>query len=337
MFSDLSIILAVLVAGFAALLWLVNRKLSVMNSKDTNQGLMEWLKTTQATIDTTNRAVNEALRYQSQDFHNTLHINSKTMNERLDNAAKYMSTLSQQIGEMSEIGRSMKDLQEFLKSPKLRGNIGEEVLQDLISQMFPKNSFHLQYTFKSGEKVDAAIKTDAGILPIDSKFPMENFRSMMAAEKENDRQSFKKVFLNDVRKHIRDISNKYILPQEGTMDFAIMYIPSEPVYYEVVNEPELLEYARKVRVYVVSPSTLYALLQTILLSYEGKKIESQARQIFRLLHAIQSDYQKTSDHLTILGKHLNNAYTKMSEVNQSYGLLGQKLNQTQMLEDNVEQ
>jgi DNA recombination protein RmuC len=333
MTSDLSIILAVLVVGFAALLWLVNRKLSQLNKQEPDQSLMEWLKTTQSTIDTTNKSINEALRSQSQNFNKTLHLSSKTMNERLDNAAKYMSSLSQQIGEMSEIGRSMKDLQEFLKSPKLRGNIGEEVLQDLISQMFPKNSFHLQYTFKSGEKVDAAIKTDAGILPIDSKFPMENFRQMIAAEKESERKSFRKTFINDVRKHIRDISSKYILPQEGTMDFALMYIPSEPVYYEVVNEPQLLEYARKSRVYVVSPSTLYALLQTILLSYEGKKIESQARQIFRLLHAIQSDYEKTSDHLNILGKHLNNAYSKMGEVNQSYGLLGQKLSQTQMLEE----
>ena len=333
MSSDLYLILTVLAAGFAALLWLVNRKLSQFNQQAPDTGLMEWLKTTQSTIDATNKAVNEALRSQSQDFHKTLHTNSQTMNERLDNAAKYMSSLSRQIGEMSEIGRAMKDLQEFLKSPKLRGNIGEEVLQDLISQMFPKHSFHLQYAFKSGEKVDAAIKTDAGILPIDSKFPLENFRGMISAEKESDRQSFRKVFINDVRKHIRDIAGKYILPQEGTMDFALMYIPSEPVYYEVVNEPELLEYARKVRVYVVSPSTLYALLQTILLSYEGKKIESQARQIFRLLHAIQSDYQKTSDHLSILGKHLNNAYTKMNEVTQSYGLLGQKLSQTQMLEE----
>ncbi len=337
MSSDLSLILAVLIGGFAVIIWLVNKRLSQLQQKDSEQGLLEWLKSTQATIDATNKAVNEALRSQSQDFHKTLHHSSQAMNERLDNAAKYMSSLSKQIGEMSEIGRSMKDLQEFLKSPKLRGNIGEEVLQDLISQMFPKHSFHLQYTFKSGEKVDAAIKTDAGILPIDSKFPMENFRQMIASEHENDRNNFKKAFINDVRKHIRDISGKYILPQEGTMDFAIMYIPSEPVYYEVVNEPQLLEYARKARVYVVSPSTLYALLQTILLSYEGKKIETQARQIFRLLHAIQSDYQKTSDHLSILGKHLNNAYTKMSEVNQSYGLLGQKLNQTQTLEETVEQ
>jgi DNA recombination protein RmuC len=328
MSSDLYFILAVMVAGFAGLFWLVNRKLS---ERKQDNSLVEWLKSTQVSVDATNKAINEALRSSSQDINKTLHANTQVMNERLDNAAKYISDVAKQVGAMSEIGRSMKDLQEFLRSPKLRGNIGEEVLHDLISQMFPKNSFYLQYGFKSGEKVDAALKTDAGILPIDSKFPMENFRRMTAEESESERLKLRKLFVNDVRKHIRDISKKYILPEEGTMDFAIMYIPSEPVYYEVVNEPELIDYARAARVYVVSPSTMYAMLQTILLSFEGKKIEAQSRKIFGLLRSIQSDYQKTADQLAVLGRHVGNAYTKMNDVNQAYGLMGQKLSQTQML------
>ena len=109
---------------------------------------------------------------------------------------------------MSEIGRNMRELQDFLKSPKLRGNIGEQVLKDLISQMFPKNSFHLQYEFKSGEKVDAAIKTDAGILPIDSKFPMENYQKMVKASEKKEKEMFEKEFIRDVKKHIDAISQK---------------------------------------------------------------------------------------------------------------------------------
>ena len=332
---DLYIILSVIIVGFLILAWLVNRRLSALSKTASDPLLIDWLKTTQSTIDSTNKAINEALRTNSQDLHKTLHLNTQSLNERLDNAAKYMSVLSKEVGQMSEIGRSMRAIQDFLKSPKLRGNIGEEVLNDLIGQMFPKHSFHLQYTFKSGEKVDAALKTDAGILPIDSKFPMENFRLMIAAETEADKLNFQKIFINDIRKHIRDIANKYILPAEGTMDFAVMYIPPEPVYYEVVNLPQLIDYARSSRVYVVSPSTLYALLQTILLSFEGKKIEAQSRQVLQLLRSIQRDYQKTDEHLSILGKHVGNAYAKMSEVNQAYGQLGQKLQQTQTLGESV--
>jgi DNA recombination protein RmuC len=229
----------------------------------------------------------------------------------------------------------MKELQEFLKSPKLRGNIGEQVLKDLIAQMFPKNSFNLQYQFKSGEKVDAAIKTDAGILPIDSKFPMENFQKMMSAESEKEKSSFEKEFIRDVRKHIDTIAKKYILPSEGTMDFALMYVPSESVYYELVNLTEIMDHARKSRVYIVSPTTLYAHLQTILLSFEGRKIESKSKEVFRLLRALQIDYEKVNENMGILGKHLGNASAQFANVATGFTQLGQKLQSTKQLEENV--
>jgi len=142
-------------------------------------------------------------------------------------------------------------LHEYLKSPKLRGNIGEQVLGDLIAQMMPKNSFHFQYRFKSGEKVDAVIKTELGILPIDSKFPMENFQKMMTAEQKIDRDKAGKEFVSDVKKHIESISTKYIAAEEGTTDFAIMYVPSESVYYEIVTNSNLMENARSKRIYIL--------------------------------------------------------------------------------------
>ena len=255
----------------------------------------------------------------------------------MDNAAKVIGAVQKNIGEMSEIGRGMQELQQFLQSPKLRGNIGEQVLKDLIAQMFPKKSFHLQYGFKSGEKVDAAIKTAAGILPIDSKFPMENFQKMNKAEDSRERASYKKDFLRDLKKHITDISKKYILPEEGTMDFALMYIPSEAVYYEVVNEQDLLDLAKRSRVYPVSPTTLYAHLQTILLSFEGQKIESRAREVFNMLRAIQKDYTKVEDNLSTLQRHLNNAYNMMSNVLSAFTGLGQKITSTQSLSETVEE
>src|SRR6185436_14613111 len=154
------------------------------------------------------------------------------------------------------------------------------ILKDIISQMFPKNSFHLQYSFKSGEKVDAAIKTDAGILCIDSKFPMENFQRMMKL-KTHDAEfvALQKEFTRDVKKHIEAIAKKYILPDEGTIDYALMYIPSESVYYEIISQAEISDYAYKMRVLPVSPATFYAYMRAILMSFEGKKIEERAKVI----------------------------------------------------------
>lgn len=243
--------------------------------------------------------------------------------------SRRLNDLNRQIGEIAELGRGMRSLQEFLQSPKLRGNIGEQVLKDMIGQTFPKNSFHLQYSFKSGVKVDAVLKTDAGLLCIDSKFPMENFTVMHRGETEAIRVSAKRDFIADVKKHIMDISRKYILPEEGTMDFALMYIPSESVYYEIATIEELMDFSRRNRVYPVSPNTLYAHLQVLLLSFQGKELEQKSREVFRLLRAIQKDYEKTGEQLGVLGRHIGNAYNTMSGVSGSFDVLGQKLSKTQ--------
>lgn len=289
----------------------------------------------QKSLDTTNKTLNEAMQTNSDQMVRTLQANSKELNERLDRAALVIREVGKEVGQMSEIGRSMKELQEFLKSPKMRGNIGEEVLKDLIEQTFPKQSFHLQYQFKSGEKVDAAIKTDGGILPIDSKFPMENFQKMVKADSDSDKNAACKEFVKDVKRHVDAISKKYIVPDEGTMDFALMYVPSETVFYEMCNLPEVLTYARKQRVYLVSPSTLYAHLQTILLSFEGKKIEERSKEVFKLLRSLQLDYEKVSDNMSILGRHLTNATSQFSNVSHGFLQLGRKLNTTKNLDEKV--
>lgn len=265
----------------------------------------------------------------------SLQENTRALNERLDNAARVISAVQKNIGEFSEIGRGMKDLQEFLQSPKLRGNVGEQVLKELLNQFLPKASFNLQYTFKSGEKVDAAIKTSAGIIPVDSKFPMENFRRMSATGDESARKAASREFERDVKKHIDDISKKYILTEEGTIDYALMYVPSEAVYYEVVNNGDLFDYAGKMRVLPVSPTTFYAYLRAILMSFEGQKIESQAKEILAALRAIEKDYEKTGESLTTLQKHLTNAYNMMGNVFATFSHLGQKISSTQRLGSGV--
>jgi DNA recombination protein RmuC len=322
--NEFLILIGIVILGFVAILYFLNRKLSGIDNKKTDQALLEWLKNMQSTISNTST---ETVR--------TLQENTKQLNERLDTAARVIRDVEKEVGQMSEIGRNMRELQDFLKSPKLRGNIGEQVLKDLIAQMFPKTSFFLQYEFKSGEKVDAAIKTDAGILPIDSKFPMENYQKMTKATEKSEKQIFEKEFVRDVKKHIDAISKKYILPTEGTMDFALMYIPSESVYYEIVNQIDVLDYARKARVYMVSPSTLYAHLQTILLSFEGKKIESKSKELFTLLRSMQIDYEKIEENMSTLGKHINNAYSQFGNVLSGFSNLGQKLNSTKHLEEKI--
>lgn len=284
---------------------------------------MEWLKTMQSTINSS-----------STHMVKTLQENSKQLNQRLDTAATVIRDVGKEVGQMSEIGRSMKELQDFLKSPKLRGNIGEQVLKDLISQMFPKNSFHIQYQFKSGERVDAAIQTDAGILPIDSKFPMENFQRMTKADTKNEEYLvLQKEFARDVKKHIASIAKKYILPEEGTMDFALMYVPSESVYYELVQMLDVMDFAKQSRVYVVSPTTLYAHLQTILLSFEGKKIESRSRDLFKMLRALQVDFHKVEENMAVLGKHINNTSSQFVNVDMGLTQIGKKINSTKSLDE----
>ncbi len=317
---ELFIIISTILIGFIAFALIIKNELKKITLRHEDTTLVEWLKVMQSSIEHTNTDVTKVLQENTRQF-----------NTRLDTATNVIGDLKKSLGEMSEVGRGIRSLQEFLQSPKLRGNIGEQVLKDMIGQTFPKNSFHLQYGFKSGMKVDAVLKTDAGLLCIDSKFPMENFTLMHKGETESARMAAKKDFIADVKKHISDISKKYILPEEGTMDFALMYIPSESVYYEIANMNELMEYARNLRVYPVSPNTLYAHLQVLLLSFQGKDLEQKSKEVFRLLRAIQKDYGKVEENLSVLGRHVGNAYNSMSSVTGAFTVLGQKLSQTQSL------
>lgn len=315
------LLFAVVIVGFGIVFYFLNKR----QSSHIDPTLLEWIK-----------SVQNSLQQNQTNITSVLQENTKQLNERLDRAAEVIRDVNREVGKMGEIGRNMQELQDFLKSPKLRGNIGEHVLKDLISQIFPKNTFHLQYSFHSGEKVDAAIQTDAGILPIDSKFPMENFQKYSKSKDEKEKELYKKEFGRDVRKHIDAISSKYILPDEGTMDFALMYVPSEAVFYEIVNMDDIVEYARRKRVYIVSPSTLYAHLQTILLSFEGKKIESRTKEVFALLRALQIDHGKVNESLETLGKHLTNASGQYAQVTKGFASLGTKLSSTQHLAEKEE-
>ncbi len=315
------LLIGTLVLGFISLGYLIQRK----NTQKTDDHLVEWLKTVQKSMDQQNRQFQEVLQTSNFSINTALQNQSKVFNERLDNATRVIADVQKNIGEMAEIGRGMKEFQEFLRSPKLRGNIGEQVLKDLLSQMLPKQSFHLQYSFKNGSIVDAAIQTEAGIIPIDSKFPIDNFRKLSAAKNDQEKKDAEKSFAHDVKKHIDDISKKYIVTNEGTIDYALMYVPSEAVYYEIVNTPLLFDYSSKKRVLPVSPMTFYAYLKAILMGFEGQKISQQAQEILAGIRAIQNEYENLSESLDTLSRHVTNSYNTMTHVQTKTVKLGKQI------------
>ncbi|OGK13399.1 hypothetical protein A3A93_01895 [Candidatus Roizmanbacteria bacterium RIFCSPLOWO2_01_FULL_38_12] len=286
---------------------------SLEKKSNVSEELMSWLKD----VSESNRQVDRKLTQNMDMF-----------NKRLDKAAEVISGVQKSIGEFSEIGRSMQELQEFLQSPKLRGNIGEQVLKELLSQSLPPDIYKLQYSFKNGQTVDAIIKTSQGLIPIDSKFPISNFKNMINENDKDKKEKIKKEFMTDVKKHMKSISQKYILTSEGTIDYALMYVPSESVYYEIINSVGLYDYAAQQKIVPVSPLSFYAYLKVILISFEGQRIQSQAKEILAIIKSMEKDYEKTDSALSLLSKHVNNAYNQTSEVNRHLNSIGQKIQST---------
>ena len=315
--SDFIVITIVLGSVIFMFLWLKRMEDKTRHSQET----LEWIKELNRRVDTSSQAVDQRLAESMRIF-----------NARLDNSTLVISQLQKNVGEFSEIGRSMKDLQELLQSPKLRGNIGEHILNDLLNQYFPLDTFALQYSFRSGEKADAVIKTSQGLISIDSKFPLENFRKLYDITDDKTKAETRKLFERDVKKHILDIERKYIRHDEGTVDYAIMYIPSEAVYYEIINNPNLFDFAGQHRILPVSPMSFYAYMKAILMSFEGQKIEQQAKEILTLLQSVKSDYEKADEAMGVLNRHITNAYNQTSNVSKIFLGLGQKLQSTLQLQ-----
>jgi len=247
-------------------------------------------------LDTTTQNVNSQLQIvnaQLTGVASSLQNNTGQVGNRLDAAARVIQDVQNKLGELGkatqeikELGQSVSRLDEMLRAPKYRGGLGEALLEDLLGQVLPAGSFEMQYKFRSGLTVDAIIRTAGHIVPVDSKFPLENFRRLTEAQNDQDRSAAARAFRSDVRKHIDAIATKYILPDEGTFDFALMYIPAENIYYEIIIKDEggvdegVHGYATERRVVPVSPNSLYAYLRVIALGLRGMQIEQSARQIF---------------------------------------------------------
>jgi len=295
-------------------------------SPDTPSLMMQQIESLRTDLRSSLQQVNENVHQQLSMVSQQMQSQTGTVGSRLDAAARVMGDVQKNLGELSQSAREMRDLgqsvarlDEVLRAPKLRGGIGEYLLEDLLRQVLPADHFRMQHRFRSGHIVDAVICTSDRLTPVDSKFPLENFRRLAAAAGDDDRAAARKAFLTDVRKHIDAISSKYILPEEGTFPFALMYIPAENIYYEVIirqdapGGPDLGEYALDRHVVPVSPNTLYSYLQVIVLGLRGLQIEEHTREIANALSHLQGDLRRLREVFDTLGGHLENAHRKFDE------------------------
>ena len=351
--SNFLVLIFTAVLGLIVLCWFfLGRIRSILEEKRDDQSLvmlqqqMEQLRTQFShAIENNTQSIQQQLGLMLGHVNDRLKDNAEVLNktqqslgERLDNAARVVGNVQRSLGGLEEanrkiyeVGKDIASLQEILRAPKLRGGLGEFFLEDLLGQILPPQHFATQHVFRSGDKVDAVIKLGTSLVPVDAKFPLENFKRILDAGSDEDKIRAKKQFSIDVKKHIDAIAGKYILPDEGTYDFALMYIPAENVYYETIIKDEapeekgLTHYAMTKHVIPVSPNSLYAYLQAILLGLRGMKIEDRAKEIIQYLSRLQSDFGKFREEFSLVGKHLGHVQSGYQNADRRLEQFSQKL------------
>jgi DNA recombination protein RmuC len=240
--------------------------------------------------------------------------------------ARSLSDVREQLARLHEatmrletMGGAVLEVQELLKVPKLRGTLGEVWLEELLRQVFPEGLFEMQYGFRSEERVDAVLRVGDRLVPVDAKFPLEACQRIFAAEPaqaERERRAFRRA----LKTRVDETADKYIRPDEGTFDFAFMYVPAENVYYEAVVRGEatseddgIVAYALSRRVIPVSPNTLYAYLAAILHGLRGLEVEQRAREILASLGGLQQQLGLVSRSHDVAGRHLEHAVKQHDE------------------------
>ena len=307
--------------------------------KSATDTMFQGMRSTSESMNQQIGLVTQSIQKTTELVNQQLSAQTHTIGTRLDTAAKVIGDLQKSQGqllqateEMKQLGESVAQLEGLLKAPKLRGGLGELMLEDLLKQVIPAEKYATQYRFRNGNTVDAIVKTANGIIPIDSKFPLENFRKMVETTNEAEKKAAYKVFVSDVKKHIDAISEKYIVPDEGTFDFALMYIPAENIYYETIIKNDnyddgsnIYNYGVQHRVFSVSPNTFYAQLHVLALGFKGMEVEKSAKEIIQNLARLQGDLQRFMDEFETVGKHLTNAKNKYDEAARRLDTFEEKL------------
>lgn len=309
--------------------------LNIKNSKDLTKEdpqlkmMLDWMRDMKGSVEKTSDTMERKLKEQNEAMQNQ----AKVMWERLDNASKVIGGVQKQLGSIEEFGKDMKDLSNILKSPKLRGGLGEQFLYDILGDTLPKDFYSTQYKFKNGALCDAVIFSSNGIIPIDSKFSMENYKAMVESDNDRDREIYKKEFTKDVLRRIDEIATKYILPDEGTTEQAIMYIPSESIYYELItNNQKVIEYSNQRKVVLSSPNTITFLLKTILIAYKQTQLNKSANEIMRSLDGLMVEGSKFNEELEVLEGHVVRTSKSMENVKSKYTKLFGKMEKMHELE-----
>jgi DNA recombination protein RmuC len=271
-------------------------------------------------LDAINKNVAERLEANVKAMGETSHaVNTRIASVQLTFAAlqKQVGEMSEQARQLADVSKSMAALERVLSAPKLRGGFGEAQLESLLAQIFPREHYQMQYRFSSGEAVDAVLFFPQGIVAIDSKFSLENFRRLAQAEREEDKKAARREFLKDVRKRVDEVAAKYVRPTEGTLPFALMYVPAENVYYEAIirddDGSDLYQYCVSRMVMPVSPNSLYAYLQTIVVGLNSLRVSERAEGILREIESLHVELGKFGEAYEKVGTHLRNAQKQYEE------------------------
>src|SRR5882762_4238704 len=318
----LYLLVGITLLGVLAVLFVLMRERKTQQPDQSALMLQQQLNSLQQRLDVFGQSVTENLQQ-----------STASMNTRLDKAAGVIGDLREKVGQIHEVGKAAQELVNIMRAPKLRGGMGELFLGGWRALLLHQEHYTMPYRFKSGDAVDAVIRVGPKLVPADAKFPYENFKRVVEAPTESDRVAARKQFLRDVKKHVDAIAAKYILPDEGTYDFALMYMPAENVYYETMikedvgEDRQLFSYALAKRVIPVSPNSFYAYVQTILLGLRGMKVEERAQEILGELSRLRGDFAKIQESFRILGRHLANASGSYSETEKTITKLDAKLTQ----------
>lgn len=270
------------------------------------------------------RRLGESMNVQASGLGQRLEGIDARMNVSQSSTAELVAGISDSLADVrratvtvADQAREFTALQDLLRAPKARGGIGEAMLEELLRQVLPPQGFSMQHRFRSGLIVDAVVRIGGRIVCIDSKFPLANYRRMCEASDDIERALAERALAADIAKHVRDISSRYVVPDEGTFDFAVMYVPAEGVYAEVLRlahrKTPLFEMAIEQRVVPMSPLNMYGYLQTVLYGLKCLSIERSAEQILDRCGRLQQDFGLFADHYETLGRHLTNARSKYEE------------------------
>ncbi len=252
----------------------------------------------------------------------------KNVADTLGEVHEKMGRVFQASQKIQELAGGMTRLEDLLKPPKVRGGLGETFLEQALADVLPPGTWKLRHVFPDGTIVDAAIRVGDFLVPVDSKFPLENFRRSKESADDADRKRARRDFAGDVRRHVDAIATKYIRPGDGTYDFAFMYVPSEAVYCEIVFDEEgvsLADWAAERGVIAVSPRLLHVYLATVCTGLRGMAVEERAKEILEHLSDLRREWNLVEDPFRTLGSHLRNSQKQYDAASRAFDRFGGKL------------